>query len=169
MTSAHLTQAGHEQQIEWIAGTVHRIALDATATEGRITAVRSTMRGGAAAPVHVHENDDETIFMLSGSGVFWAGDDRWELKSGDTVFLPRRLPHTYLITSDEVELLTISNPAGMEELFRAAGWDLANPKPDDWAVDIKSLARIGETTGQIVVGQPLSRDDRMPAEYLIRS
>ena len=125
MSLAYVARAGDDQQIAWIAGSVHRITLDAAATEGRLTAIRSTMRGGAASPVHVHEHEDETVFVLSGTGVFWAGEKRWNLSSGDTAFLPRGLPHTYMFTSDEAELLTICNPAGMEEFFRAAGWDLA--------------------------------------------
>lgn len=169
MTLAYVTRAGREQQIAWIGGSVHRIVLDADATQGRLTAFRSTMRAGVASPVHVHEREDETVFLLSGTGIFWSGDQRWELSSGDTAFLPRGLPHTYVFTSDEAELLTICNPSGMEEFFRAAGWDLANPKPEDWAVDIKSLAKTGEALGQIVLGPPLAPDGQMPAEYLTRA
>jgi hypothetical protein len=50
-----------------------------------------------------------------------------------------------------------------------AGRDLANPRPEDWAVDLTSLAKIGEATGQIVLGPPLGRDDVMPSRYLERS
>lgn len=165
MTLAHITRAGEEQRLAWIAGSIHHITLDAAATEGRLTVVRSTMGTGGTSPVHVHEREDETILVLSGSGVIWAGDKRWELQPGDTAFLPRGLPHTYLFTSD-TELLTVCNPSGMEEFFRAAGWDLAKPKPDDWAVDMRSLAKAGEAGGQIVLGPPLGHDDEMPAAYL---
>ena len=169
MTLGYVARAGQEQQIGWIAGSIHHITLDAAATEGRLTAFRSTMRGGAASPVHVHDREDETVFVLSGSGIFWAGDQRWELKSGDTAFLPRGLPHTYVFTSDEAELLTVCTPGGMEELFRAAGWDLADPKPEDWAVDFKALAAAGKAAGQTVLGPPLAHDAPMPATYLDRS
>ncbi len=107
MSLAYVARAGDDQQIAWIADSVHRITLDAAATGGRLAAIRSTMRGGAASPVHVHEHEDETVFVLSGTGVFWAGEKRWNLSSGDTAFLPRGLPHTYMFTSDEAELLTI--------------------------------------------------------------
>lgn len=168
MTFAHVARAGQGQQLAWIAGSVHHITLDAAATEGRLTAVRSRMRSGAASPVHVHEHEDETVFVLSGTGVFWAGEDRWDLSSGDTAFLPRGLPHTYVFTSETAEVITVCNPAGMEELFRAAGWDLAHPMPEDWAVDLKSLGKIGEAAGQIVLGPPLSPGDTMPDRYLQR-
>ena len=166
MTLGYVTHAGEEQQLAWIGGSIHHIALDATATDGRLTAIRSTMSGGAASPVHVHRNEDETVFVLSGTGVFWAGDRRWRLSSGDTAFLPRGLPHTYLFTSDVAELITVCNPAGMEEFFRQAGWDLANPMPEDWTVDLKALAKIGEAAGQLVLGPPLGPDDTMPDRLL---
>jgi quercetin dioxygenase-like cupin family protein len=81
MTSAHVSRAGTEETVEWIAGGVQRIVLDANATGGRLAVIRQSMRGGAASPVHVHANEDETILLLSGSGTFWAGDQRWELES----------------------------------------------------------------------------------------
>lgn len=168
MSLAHITRAGQEQHLAWIGGSVHHIVLDAAATEGRLAAVRSSMNRGTASPVHVHEHEDETVFLLSGTGIFWAGDQRWELSSGDTAFLPRGLPHTYLFTSDTAELLTVCQPAGMEEFFRTAGWDLAQPMPEDWAVDLKSLGKIGEAAGQIVLGAPLGADDVMPERYLQR-
>lgn len=168
MTLGYAARAGEEQKLAWIGGSIHHITLDAAATEGRLAAIRSTMRGGTASPVHVHKHEDETVFVLSGTGVFWAGDQRWQLSSGDTAFLPRGLPHTYLFTSETAELLTICNPAGMEEFFRQAGWDLSNPMPEDWSVDLRSLAEIGESAGQTVLGPPLGPDDEMPHRYLRR-
>jgi hypothetical protein len=124
------------------------------------------MRGGAASPVHVHSRDDETILLNDGTGLFWAGDKRWEAGPGDTVFLPRDVPHTYLFTSDTVDMVTVCTPGGMEDFFRAAGWDLARPLPPDWAVDMAELKAAGEATGQRVLGPPLGRGDLMPPEYL---
>jgi quercetin dioxygenase-like cupin family protein len=168
MTLAYLTRSGTEQEFEWIGGGVQRIVLDASATDGRLTAIRQAMPGGAASPVHLHQNEDETIFLLSGTGTFWAGDQRWDLKSGDTVFLPRGLPHAYVLTSPSVELLTICNPAGFEEFVRAAGWDLSSPKPENWAVNMQALAQAADATGQTLLGPPLQRGDVMPAHYLDR-
>lgn len=166
VTLAYVSRAGTEQRLAWIGGSVHHIILDAAATDGRLTAVRSTMRAGAASPVHVHDHDDETVFVLAGRGIFWVGDQRWELGSGDTAFLPRGLPHTYRFASEDAELLTICNPSGMEDFFRAAGWDLARPQPDDWAIDMKSLAQAAAATGQRLLGPPLDDDDAMPQRYL---
>ncbi|WP_203839376.1 cupin domain-containing protein [Winogradskya humida] len=163
-----MSRSGSEQQFAWIGGGVQRIVVDAEASGGRLTAIRQSMHGGAASPVHVHAREDETIFLLAGSGTFWAGDQRWDLTSGDTVFLPRGVPHTYVLTSQDVELLTICNPAGFEEFVRAAGWDLSAPLPEDWVLDVEALARAAEATGQTVLGPPLGSGDVMPPEYLRR-
>lgn len=94
MSGAYIARAATQQQISWIGGSVHRVVLDAAATQSRLAMFRSSMRGGAASPVHVHDREDETVFVPKGHGIFWAGDQRWKLKSGDTAFLPRGVPHT---------------------------------------------------------------------------
>ena len=165
MTSAHVSRAGTAQRIAWLGGSVHHIVLDGDATAGRLAALRSSMPAGTASPVHVHDHDDETVFVLSGGGVVWAGPDRWELGPGDTAFLPRGLPHAYRFTST-AEILTICNPAGMEGFFRTAGRDLTDPDPDGWAVDLTTLAAAAAARGQTVLGPPLGPDDAMPVGYL---
>jgi quercetin dioxygenase-like cupin family protein len=166
VTLPFLARSGTEQEFAWTGGSVQRIILDAKATDGRLALIHQAVRGGAASPVHVHAHEDETIVLLSGTGTFWAGDQRWELTSGDTVFLPRNVPHTYVLTSEEAELLTICNPAGFEDFIRAAGWNLSVAKPEDWVVDMKALIDAAEATGQRVLGPPLGLGDAMPRRYL---
>lgn len=166
MSIPYLARDGALQSIAWLGGSVHHVVLDAAATDGGLAVFRSSMRAGTASPVHVHEREDETVLVLAGSGTFWAGDQRWELGSGDTAFLPRGLPHTYAFTSETVEIITICNPAGMEEFFRAAGWDLSSPQPEDWAVDMAELQSAADARGQRVLGPPLGPGDTMPAAYL---
>ena len=166
MSLGYLSQPSEQQSLGWIGGSVHHVVLDTAATAGRLAAFRSTMRAGAASPVHVHDREDETVFLLEGEGVVWAGERRWEVRSGDTVFLPREVPHTYLFTSDTVEMVTVCNPAGMEEFFRAAGWDLSTPPPPSWSVEPAALRAAAEACGQRVLGPPLRADDVMPVTYL---
>ncbi|GLZ50192.1 cupin [Actinomycetospora sp. NBRC 106375] len=158
-----------QQRIAWIGGSVHHIVLDGAATDDRLAAFRSTMTGGAASPVHVHDHEDETVFVLDGAGIFWAGDQHWELGAGDTAFLPRRVPHSMLITSATADLLTVCTPGGMEAFYRAAGWDLREPVPEDWAVDMAALSAAAEACGQRVLGPPLTAGDRMPPRHLTDS
>jgi quercetin dioxygenase-like cupin family protein len=166
MSVPYLAESATRQHIAWIGDSIHRVVLDSAATDNRLAMFRSSMRGGTASPVHVHDREDETVFLLDGSAVFWAGAKRWRATSGDTVFLPRGVPHTYAITSDAAEIITVCNPAGMEEFFREIGWDLAKPRPDDWRVDVGAMRDAALRCGQQVLGPPLGPDDTMPAGYL---
>lgn len=76
------------------------------------------------------------------------------------------MPHTYAFTSDTVDMLSVCDPAGMEDFFRAAGWDLTDPRPENWAVDLARLQAAAEATGQRVLGPPLAPDEAMPVRYL---
>jgi quercetin dioxygenase-like cupin family protein len=167
VSRAAIARADRSPRIAWIGGSVHTVCLAGPATEGRLTVLRSSMRGPAASPVHVHPEEDETVAVLDGRAVFWAGRDRFEAAAGDTVFLPRGLAHTYRITSETADLITICTPAGMERFFRAAGWDLSRgPVPDGWAVAPADLQAAALAGGQQVLGPPLALDEDMPESYL---
>lgn len=165
MSVPYLAQAAEHQQLEWLGGGIMRIMLDGDKTDGQLTVVRSAT-GASAAPVHVHAGEDEVIVLLKGSGIVWAGDQRWELSEGGVAFLPRDIPHAYRFTSPAVDMLAICTPSGMEDFFRTAGWDLSRPKPDGWEITPASLAAAAAATGQTVLGPPLAADQMIPDAYL---
>lgn len=165
MSIPYLAASGDHQQIEWIGGGMMSVLFDAEATDGQLTVVRSHLPEGTAAPVHVHSDEDEMFILLEGSAVFWAGDQRYELSDGGVAFLPRHLPHAYHFTSD-VDLLTLCTPAGIESFFRAAGWDVSQPKPDGWALTPAAMAAAAADHGQKILGPPLGPRDMIPASLL---
>jgi quercetin dioxygenase-like cupin family protein len=154
MSLTYLAQASDHQQLEWIGGSVMTVLLDADATGGQLTMIRTQLKRGDASPLHMHSNEDEMFMLLKGSGIFWVGEDRHEVDEGGVVFLPRNLPHAYRITSDTVDLLTMCTPGGVEKFFRAAGHDLRNPKPDGWALTPATMARAAAVGGQTILGPP---------------
>lgn len=152
------------RKIAWLGGTVHTIVLAGEQTGDRVTVLRSLMRAPAASPVHVHRHDDEAVMLLSGAAVLWCGGARHEMGAGDTVFMPRGVPHCYRITED-ADVVTVCTPAGIEAFFEHAGWDLAQgDPPPDWTVDMDTLKEAAELTGEIVLGPPLGAGDPMPDE-----
>ena len=166
MSIPYLSQANDLERLEWLGGGVMSVLLDADKTDGDVTILRSSSPGGAASPVHVHADDDEIVVLLQGSGMFWAGEQRQELTDGGVAFLPRGVPHAYRFTSDTVDLLAVCLPSGVEDFFRAAGWDLSQPKPEGWVISPASMAGAAATTGQTILGPPLAAGDMIPAAYL---
>jgi quercetin dioxygenase-like cupin family protein len=165
MTLPYVSGAGNHQRIEWIGGGVLDILLDAAATGGQLGVVRAALPASAASPVHVHEREDEVHILLSGSGIFWVGHKRFEVGAGGLAFLPRDIPHAYRLTADS-DILTLSTPAGVEQFFQIAGWDISRPKPDGWALTPDAIAAAAAAAGQKLLGPPLAEDEAMPAAYL---
>ena len=150
----YVANSDDQQQLEWLGGSSMSVLLDAAATGGALSAMSTLLQAGDAAPVHVHSREDEVFLLLSGSAVVWAGDDRYEVGPGGVAFLPRDLPHTYRITSDDTRMLTLCTPAGIEGFFRTAGHDLATEKPADWTIGPATLAPAAAAHGITLLGPP---------------
>lgn len=166
MSVPYLAQAADHEELEWLGGGVMRILLDGAKTDDQLTMVRSAATAGSASPVHVHASEDEIIVLVQGSGIFWAGEHRYELSDGGVAFLPRGVPHAYRFTSPTVDMLAVCTPAGTEDFFRAAGWDLSRPRPDGWAITPAAMAAAAEATGQTILGPPLAADEMIPDTLL---
>jgi hypothetical protein len=70
------------------------------------------------------------------------------------VYLPKRVPHAYRITSKRADLLMINTPAGIEGMFRFAGRDKSTPRPDGFEISTARLAEASEKFGNVIVGPP---------------
>jgi quercetin dioxygenase-like cupin family protein len=75
-----------------------------------------TPRGGP--PLHIHHFQDELFYVFRGEYLFQVGEDRHRLKTGDTIFLPRKVPHAFVQLTEEGKMVVAYQPAGkMEEFF----------------------------------------------------
>ena len=71
-----------------------------------------------AAPMHVHEHEDEYSYVLAGEVGVQVGDEVRYAKAGDLVFKPRGVWHAFWNRADEpARLLEIISPAGFEAFF----------------------------------------------------
>lgn len=77
--------------------------------------VRSS-KGGP--PLHRHYSQDEWFYIIRGEFLVQVGDDRITLAPGDSALAPRRIPHSFAMTSDgEGQMLILFQPAGSMEAF----------------------------------------------------
>jgi hypothetical protein len=112
---------------------------------------------GAPGPGrHVHTNEDEGIYIVSGVLTVEVGDSRFEAGPESFVFMPRGVPHVFAnLTSEEVRTVGLLNPTGLEAMFheQAAYFATLNGPPDhDFLMALS--ARYGVHP---VDGPPLSR------------
>lgn len=134
--------------------------LDGKDTEGQFSLVLVTAKRGCGPARHMHSREEETLYMLSGEVRAYFSDAVVELKPGDTVFLPRNLPHTYQVISEEARFLVLMAPAGFEEFFREITEPLTADAPDGPITpgDPVKLKALLARYGVDVVGPPAPLD-----------
>lgn len=96
---AYFAAAAEHQQLAWMGGSTLEVLVDSAVSNGQVLIMRSNTTRGSGVPVHVHQREDEIFLLLNGALTVWAGDQRRELSGGGVAFLPRGVPHTYLVTS----------------------------------------------------------------------
>ena len=88
----------------------------------------------------------------------WAGDQRTQLLPGSIGFLPREVPHAFRFDTTSRALI-LSTPAGQENFFRTAGWDMSHPAPDGWQISLDVLRQAAAHNGVAIIGPPHGLDD----------
>lgn len=85
-------------------------------------------------PLHVHLKQDEVFYIVEGEYLFQVGDEQFNLKAGDTIFLPRNVPHTFAQLTEKGKMFFLFQPAGkMEDFFRANAALSGPPSPEQGA------------------------------------
>jgi mannose-6-phosphate isomerase-like protein (cupin superfamily) len=66
----------------------------------------------------MHSREDETFYVVSGTGEFRLGDTTVVRGAGSRVYGPRDVPHTFRnVGDDDLKCLIVSSPGGFEQSF----------------------------------------------------
>ncbi len=110
--------------------------------------IGQTPNGGP--PLHIHLFQDEWFYVIEGEYLFQVGEERKELKAGDTIFLPRNVQHAFLQRSEKGRMIVSYLPAGkMEDFFKVTDKWTSPPSKEE-------VARVFEEHEMKVVGAPLT-------------
>ena len=60
---------------------------------------------------------DEVFYVLDGAYFFQVGEEKFNLLTGDSIFLPRKVPHAWTQVSEKGKMLVLLQPAGKLENF----------------------------------------------------
>jgi quercetin dioxygenase-like cupin family protein len=96
----------------WYKGILVSELAGGADTDGAFDLVESKMKKGTEPPPHIHDREDELFYILSGELKVFADAQVFTVTAGESVFLPKQLPHAYLIQSDECHLLALMTPGG---------------------------------------------------------
>lgn len=106
-----------------LPGTNMQLLAGSEQTDGQYTLMRYTIQSEVYA--HIHENEDESIFLLDGEITTTVGNTQYTLSPGGFIFMPRGVPHSIVSHTPTWKGLSISAPpvhfqACMEELLEFA-------------------------------------------------
>ena len=89
---------------------------------------------GTFAPKHIHPGQDEWIMMLAGTLDVEVGDQGYKVGPGDTVHMPRGIPHTFINRSGSTAtaVFSVAPAQKLYDLFAAL----------DGVTDLQELARL---------------------------
>jgi mannose-6-phosphate isomerase-like protein (cupin superfamily) len=89
----------------------------------------TTSREWPIAPLHVHHVDDECWYVLDGKLGFLLDGEEVEAGSGDAVFVPAGVPHTYWNAQDSPTRYLLVIPRRIADLIN----ELHDGEPKDFA------------------------------------
>jgi len=140
----------------WFLGNLVTLKATGAETRGGLTVAEFVNPAGFAPPLHRHLEEDEMFYVLSGSAEFRCDGQAFQTGPGDFVLLPVRLPHTFLVGSQEpLRVLQITTPSGFEDFAAAAGEPAREHRlPDPGPVDPAALGHAAAQHAIELLGPP---------------
>ena len=101
-------------------GRVITIKFDSEQTPGlRMSTIAEDLPPKSEIRVHLHQHEDEIIFIRMGTGVATLGDREVPVAAGATIYVPQGQWHGLRNNSQEMLGMTaIYSPAGFEQIFK---------------------------------------------------
>jgi quercetin dioxygenase-like cupin family protein len=125
-------------------------------TNGTLAAFESIAAPGEGPPLHVHRNEEEVWYALTGAFRVKLGDEVHAAPAGTFVFIPRGVVHTWQnVGTAPAHLLVLVTPAGFEAFFKRFA---ESTGAESAAERFRALAG---PAGMEVVGPPLAESDPM--------
>ena len=145
------------QQAVWFLGALVRVRASGDATAGSLDVLEHQGERGYASPLHRHLAEEETFFVLDGELRVEVGGEAHAAGPGAVAFLPRQLPHAFVVTSPQARFLTLHTPGGFDRFTLAAGMPAAGTTtmpPEEVPPDPAALAAMASSYGIEIMGPP---------------
>lgn len=112
-------------------GAMHRVEkADWSRTQGAFAVSEVTADAGYATPPHVHSREDEALYVLEGSIDVYFDGKAMSGGPGAWFFMPRGIPHSWIVGRDmPARLLIVVSPAGFERFYIEHGTPAEQGRP----------------------------------------
>jgi quercetin dioxygenase-like cupin family protein len=121
---------------------------------GALTAAEAVSPAGEGPPLHVHPEQDETIYTVEGTFLVKLGDELIEAPPRSLIFIPRGTPHTWQAIGEAPGRFVFTMTPGAPRFERFFQRYAELPPEERGPEAFRRLS--GETQGLEVVGPPLT-------------
>jgi quercetin dioxygenase-like cupin family protein len=133
----------------WVFGDLDTIKASAEHTDGELTFVETVVPAESGPPMHIHERESESIYVLEGEVRVIANGEDFNLGPGGFVHMPKGSLHKFENTLKvPSKILLIFLPSGIEGYFEGLGTERVGDEPSPGRVmDRELLARVAPQYG----------------------
>lgn len=105
-------------KLKGVNANILDVKISGSDTDGDLAIFEQTsLSHGKGTPLHIHHAQDEIFYVLEGSYYFQVGEKKFNLSKGDSIFLPRKIPHAWTQVSATGKMTVTLQPAGKLENF----------------------------------------------------
>ena len=149
-TGGYLLAKADEGQLAF--GSPHLFKATASDTRGRFDFMAAAFAPMTGPPLHIHEEQDDTFYVLEGLLTVQAGEEIFDLGPGDFLSIPPGVAHTFdnLHNGDDlVRVINLITPGGLFPMIE----DMA--RVPDGPAQQEDLKAATQRHGTVIVGPPL--------------
>lgn len=156
-----IAKADQQVGLYWFLDSLMTIRISSSESKDGIFMVEQTLPFGESPPLHIHHNEDEAFYILSGTIRFLIGGEERIVHTGDTLIAPKGVPHSFRVESPEgARCLTVATGSDFETIIRRGGRPATGrilpakiaPTPEV----MEALFALAAENGIEVVGPPLA-------------
>jgi quercetin dioxygenase-like cupin family protein len=147
------SRLGKHFKMKGITSNTIDVKISGADTEGNIAVFEITgIEPYGGPPLHLHPSQDEWIYVVEGEYLIQVGEDKHQMKTGDTIFLPRNVKHAFMQLTEKGKMVASFFPAGKMQAFFNATDQWTSPPTEE------EIVRVFEVSDMKVVGAPLKFD-----------
>ncbi len=137
-------------KLKGVNSNVLDVKISGSDTDGELAIFEQTsLSQGKGTPLHIHHEQDEIFYVIEGAYKFQVGDEKYDLTTGESIFLPRKVAHAWTQVSEKGKMTVTMQPAGKLENFFVTMAAL------DHEPTQQEIAKIFADNDMQVVGPPL--------------
>jgi mannose-6-phosphate isomerase-like protein (cupin superfamily) len=108
-----------------LAGVAMKRLVSGKQTDGAFCLFENRSDSQTKTPIHVHANDDETVYVVEGQLTAIVDGEARTLTPGESIFLKRGIPHQLMNPRNQpVRYILIGTPSIFEQFLAEGGHEL---------------------------------------------